>query len=146
MALVLRGHHLLCVHGFKGMGYSPEFVEKMSEVVMDIRNENKDFPIKIVADLDDTCKSCPNNGISKCVASENSNDHVLTMDRKVIEQLGLKDGETYPKSVLVSLTAAKVRPDDLDVICAGCSWLSYGVCKEGIADLRQMCQSSMETY
>ncbi|MBU8880478.1 DUF1284 domain-containing protein [Bacillus sp. FJAT-29790] len=119
------------------MGYSPEFVEKMSGVVEKIRNDHDDFPIQVVAALDDTCMTCPHHGITTCEASEESNDHVLSMDRKVIKQLGLQEGETYEKSFLVALTSAKVRPDDLDELCKGCSWLSYGVCKEGIADIRE---------
>lgn len=136
MSLVLRGHHLLCVHGFRGMGYSPEFVEKMSAVVDQIRDERIDFPIKVVAAFDVTCGSCPHKGETQCEAGEGSNEHVLTMDRNVIQHLGLTDGSVYPKSVLVHLTAEKVKPDDLDFLCEGCSWLPYGVCKEGITELR----------
>ncbi|TWE05203.1 hypothetical protein FB550_103381 [Neobacillus bataviensis] len=137
MSLSLRGHHLLCVHGFRGMGYSPDFVKKMNEIVEQIRDERSDFPIQVVAALDDTCCTCPHKGKTTCEAGIGSNDHVLTMDLNVIRQLGLIEGAIYNKSFLVQLTAEKVEPDDLDYICKGCSWLSYGVCKEGIADLRE---------
>jgi uncharacterized protein len=137
MSLTLRGHHLLCVHGFQGMGYSPDFVIKMRGIVEQIRDDQMDFMIQVVADLDDTCGACPHRGKTTCEASEGSNEHVLTLDRNVIHQLGLVDGATYQKSFLVQLTAEKVKPDDLDHICNGCSWLSYGVCKEGILDLRE---------
>jgi uncharacterized protein len=137
MSLTLRGHHLLCVHGFQGMGYSPDFVIKMRGIVEQIRDDQLDFMIQVVADLDDTCGACPHKGKTTCEASEGSNEHVLTLDRNVIHQLGLVDGATYQKSFLVQLTAEKVKPDDLDHLCNGCSWLSYGVCKEGILDLRE---------
>ncbi|AIE60128.1 DUF1284 domain-containing protein [Bacillus methanolicus] len=137
MDKMLRGHHLLCVHGFRGMGYSPEFVERMSDIVNDIRNEEKDFSIKVVAALDDACMACPHRGVIKCEADQNSNEHVLSMDEKVIRHLGLEKEKSYLKSMLVSLTAAKVRPEDLDYLCKGCSWLSYGVCKEGIRELKE---------
>ncbi|WP_261380627.1 DUF1284 domain-containing protein [Neobacillus bataviensis] len=119
------------------MGYSPDFVKKMNEIVEQIRDERSDFPIQVVAALDDTCCTCPHKGKTTCEAGIGSNDHVLTMDLNVIRQLGLIEGAIYNKSFLVQLTAEKVEPDDLDYICKGCSWLSYGVCKEGIADLRE---------
>ncbi|WP_374110697.1 DUF1284 domain-containing protein [Neobacillus cucumis] len=119
------------------MGYSPDFVKKMSEIVEQIRDDRLDFPIQVVAALDDTCCTCPHKGKMTCEASAGSNEHVLTMDFNVIRQLGLIEGAVYNKSLLVQLTAEKVEPDDLDYICKGCSWLSYGVCKEGIADLRE---------
>ncbi|MEH7548640.1 MULTISPECIES: DUF1284 domain-containing protein [Bacillaceae] len=119
------------------MGYSPDFVKKMSEIVEQIRDERSDFPIQVVAALDDTCCTCPHKGKNTCEAGIGSNEHVLTMDLNVIRQLGLIEGAIYNKSFLVQLTAEKVEPDDLDYICKGCSWLSYGVCKEGIADLRE---------
>jgi hypothetical protein len=135
--LMLRGHHLLCVHGFRGMGYSPEFVKKMSSVVEEIRDDSNDFQIKVVAALDDTCGACPHKGKTTCEANEDSNEHVLSMDHNVIQHLGLSEGTVYKKSFLVQLTAEKVEPNDLDLICKGCSWLPYGVCKEGISELRE---------
>lgn len=137
MEKVMRGHHLLCVHGFRGMGYSPEFVKTMQGIVNDIRDPGQDFYIKVVAAFDDACMSCPHRGLEICEASEGSNEHVLSMDGKIIRHLGLEPGKSYLKSYLVKLTAEKVVPDDLEYLCKNCSWLSYGVCKEGIADLRK---------
>lgn len=134
---VLRGHHLLCVHGFRGMGYSPTFVERMTEIVAKVRNDHDDFMIKTVAAFDDACMACPHRGNTKCEASAGSNEHVLSMDEKVLAHLGLEKEKTYLKSHLVALTASKVTPDDLDYLCKGCSWLPYGVCKEGIEELRK---------
>ena len=107
------------------------FVEKMTDIVVDIRDEQNDFSIKVVADLDDACSACPNKEQIICEASEDSNEHVLSMDNKVIQFLGLTPGTTYEKSQLVQLTAEKIKPNDLDDLCKGCSWLSYGVCKDG---------------
>ncbi|OIJ12937.1 [Fe-S]-binding protein [Anaerobacillus arseniciselenatis] len=134
----LRGHHLLCVHGFQGMGYSDDFVKLMEAIVAEIRNEQIDFPVQVVASLDDACGACPHNGGTICISSEGSDQHVKTMDQKVIEHLQLQAGKTYQKSDLIQLTAKRVEPDDLDHLCHGCSWLSYGVCKAGIAKLNKL--------
>lgn len=137
MNKVLRGHHLLCVHGFRGMGYSPSFIKKMESIVEDVRDPDKDFEIKVVAAFDDACMACPHRGQTECEANEGSNEHVLSLDWRVLNHLGLEEGKSYKKSALLAITAAKVEPDDLEVICEGCSWLPYGVCKEGIAELRK---------
>lgn len=137
MEKVLRGHHVLCVHGFQGMGYSPEFVRTMTGIVGAIRDERVSFPIRVIAGLDDACGSCPNQGDGICRANEQSEAHVRELDRRVMERLGLEDGQICDKEWLVRHTAANVEPDDLDELCKGCSWLQYGVCKEGIERLRQ---------
>ncbi|MBO8157371.1 MAG: DUF1284 domain-containing protein [Bacillaceae bacterium] len=134
---ILRGHHLLCVHGFRGMGYSSEFVQKMQQIVEEIRNTDLDFPVQVIAGLDETCFSCPHKGEGYCNKSPESNAHVLGMDRRVISHLGLEDGQVYQKSELVKAVKKYVEPEDLDELCKGCSWLEYGVCKEGIAELKK---------
>jgi hypothetical protein len=118
------------------MGYSPSFVEKMWEVVTNIRDEERDFPIQVVVALDDACMACPHHGETTCQADPNSNEHVTSMDQKVIRHLGIEENGIYLKSELVKLTAQKVRPEHLDYLCSNCSWLPYGVCKEGIANVR----------
>lgn len=133
---VLRGHHLLCVHGFRGMGYSPAFIEKMHDLVTEINNHAIDFPIKVVVGLDEACFYCPHKGDGVC-NSPKSNAFVTHLDEKVMNHLKIENGEIYMKNELVSLVANHVYPDDLDYLCEGCSWLSYGVCKEGIALLKK---------
>lgn len=117
------------------MGYSEDFVKLMSSIVEDIRNPEQDFPIQVVATLDDACGACPHNGGDICIASEGSDHHVKTMDERVIEHLKLVKGKAYLKSELITLTTNLVQPDDLDYLCKDCSWLPYGVCKSGIANL-----------
>ena len=119
------------------MGYSDEFVKLMEAIVADIRNEEIDFLVQVVANLDDACGACPHNGGTICISSEGSDQHVKTMDQKVIDHLQLQAGKSYQKSKLIHLTAKRVEPDDLDHLCHGCSWLSYGVCKAGIAKLKK---------
>jgi uncharacterized protein len=135
--MILRGHHLLCVQGFRGMGYSDDFVKRMKEIVTDIRDDEQDFSIRVIAGLDNACSACPHHGETICEAGAGSNEHVLTMDNKVIKHLDLKESGSYQKSELLPLVAEKVDPDDLDYLCQGCSWLHYGVCKEGIAELKK---------
>mgnify|MGYP001943059020 CR=1 FL=1 len=137
MMMVLRAHHLLCAQGFQGMGYSSGFVKEFSKIVEKIRDEEQDFSIQVIAGLDDACQYCPNKGEDKCLADEASNEQVLIMDLRVISHLGLIEGASYPKSYLLRLIAKEISPDDLDYLCRNCSWLKFGVCKEGIARLRE---------
>ena len=145
MERTLRGHHLLCVHGFQGMGYSPAFIERMGTIVDEIRDEEKDFPIRVVVDLDDACGACPHNEGTICLVSEGADKRIKSMDERVINHLKLEEGKLYRKSKLIDWTAQVVDPDDLDTLCKGCSWLSYGVCKTGIEKLRSVRSEGGET-
>ncbi|WP_203362792.1 DUF1284 domain-containing protein [Bacillus sp. REN10] len=133
----MRGHHLLCVHGFRGMGYSQDFIQMMTEIVKDIRDNQKDFTIRVVVGFDEACFSCPNKGENICEASPTSQEHVTTLDQNVIRHLELEVNGVYHKSDLMKRTVERVNPEDLDFLCKGCSWLSTGVCKEGIRQLKQ---------
>ncbi|RIW32348.1 DUF1284 domain-containing protein [Bacillus salacetis] len=124
------------------MGYSPSFVEKMREIVADIRDAEKDFDIRVVAGFDEACSACPHKGETLCTGSLKSNNKVMGLDSRTIGHLGLKPGGVYKKSSLVKLTVETVEPDDLDHICEGCSWLEYRVCKEGIAGLKENYQKN----
>ena len=46
----LRGHNLLCIQGFVGKGYSPEFVANMTRVVDSL---GRNARIEVVAEPDD---------------------------------------------------------------------------------------------
>ena len=96
-----------------------------------------DFPIQVVQSFDDACRACPHKGKTQCEKSEDSNSHVLSLDGRVLHHLRMKHGETYMKSDIIMKTATFVQPDDLDHLCEGCSWLEYGVCKEGIQNLKE---------
>ncbi|TCS82542.1 DUF1284 domain-containing protein [Tepidibacillus fermentans] len=135
----IRGHHLLCIHGFQGMGYSESFVKEMEKITTILRDDltNPELLIQVVNQLDDVCQGCPHNGKDKCNADENSNQHVMEMDQRVIKKLGIEANSVYTKKELLLRTQERVEASDLDVICEGCSWLTYGVCKEGIERLKR---------
>ena len=39
MLITLRGHHLLCIQGYQGYGYSEKFTDNMDNIIEDLIKE-----------------------------------------------------------------------------------------------------------
>ena len=130
-AIQLRGHHLLCLIGYRGMGYSAGFAENMSEVYQRLREE-PDSEVTIIGGPDDLCACFPEDGVYHC-----DKESVANRDQTVLWRLGLQVGFTGPWSAILERIRSAIVPEDIDTICAGCPWRSYGVCAEGIRMVRR---------
>ena len=53
----LRAHNLLCIQGFVGKGYSPEFVANMKRIVGGLLGRTE---VTVVEEPDGLCSACPN--------------------------------------------------------------------------------------
>jgi hypothetical protein len=117
----LRAHHLLCIQGFQGYGYSRDFTDNMARVTRCIKT-NPDLPVEIVGSCDVICGACPHNREDMCVREEGSQQKVSNMDRQVLEKLGLREGETIRAGDISRLTGTKLQNSDIEEICGGCDW------------------------
>ena len=86
MSVELRGHHLICLHFFKGEVLGQKFAEKMREMLSLLEKNS----VKVIEGIDELCKVCPMFKEGKCEYE----DEVKEMDRKALELLNLKVGDT----------------------------------------------------
>lgn len=56
---------MICLHFYRGEGYSREFVENLEDVV---RRATEGEEIEVVEGADDICRACPTFQGEKCVA------------------------------------------------------------------------------
>jgi hypothetical protein len=120
-AIKLRPHHLLCIRGFKGKGYSESFVENFREVM---RRLEQNPAIEIVDGGDEICKACPHFKNEKCLKSENSEDKVRELDGMVISKLKLSIGMKMSYQEVSNLVE-KIPKSELPEICGRCEWIEY---------------------
>lgn len=134
--MALRGHHLICQLGFRGMGYNQEFIDKMTEVV-DLVKSNADLKIKVLNEQDVLCESCPNRLSRKCFSEIDETDdwRIKEMDNYVLHKLNLKAEEVYLVSEIVEKIKSNFSIEDLDILCQHCNWRQYGYCDEGLQTL-----------
>jgi uncharacterized protein len=125
----LRGHHLFCLVGFRGMGYSKEYIENMTYMHRNIR-ENPNTWIEIVDGPDQLCEKYPNSGKYHC-----EDQHIYKRDHEILEKLRLKIGQDVQWKEIEERIRRFVVPKDIQHICQTCSWRSFGVCEEGIQDI-----------
>ncbi|WP_409297395.1 DUF1284 domain-containing protein [Peribacillus sp. SCS-26] len=125
----LRGHHIFCLLGYRGMGYSREYAENMTRVHQALRND-PGMKIQLVEGPDQLCEKYPNSGIYHC-----QDVHIYTRDAAILEKLGLRIGQTVSWGHIVALIRRRALPSDIEEMCTSCSWRSYGVCEEGIQDI-----------
>jgi len=130
--LELSAHHSLCVHGFRGMGYSEGFVASLAGIVARLRDE-PGVRVRVRVGADAVCRACPSLSLSGCMRYGES---VLRQDARVAEVLGVESGDEMDWHDLRARVRERVAPEDLQHLCGGCPWLPYGVCAEGIAELR----------
>ena len=128
----LRFHHLLCIRGFRGLGYDEKFVEGMKRIVQGIK-ENPNLEIELVNSCDDICTACPFNIDDRCenevVGGE---ERVRERDRQIAGRLDLKVEDVLTIKEVLNLIKKNIKPGDLSVICKDCPWLKMGYCAEGL--------------
>ncbi|AKB56197.1 MULTISPECIES: DUF1284 domain-containing protein [Methanosarcina] len=119
--LKIRAHHLCCIQGFQGYGYSPIFVTNLKAVISEI----KAFPsrlLKLVSECDVICASCPSK--RECTAKDSIiSGRIRSMDLVVMEKLKIKEGtimEAYKAFSLVNSQLANAS--DITEVCGTCKW------------------------
>ena len=118
MKLVLRGHHLLCLKGFQGYGYSDDFVSNMTEI--NSARKLKSTTVTLTDCPDDICRACPNLKGNLC-ENEEQNRKIGQMDNAVLKRLGGESEhdsvELFEKVDLIFSTKESLRE-----ICSNCMW------------------------
>ena len=118
MKLTLRGHHLLCLKGFQGYGYSEDFTKNMTEINY-LRKQNS-TTISITNSPDDICKSCPNLKKGICENIE-QNERIIEMDNQVLNKIDsaveYNATELFEKTDLIFNSKESVSK-----ICSKCIW------------------------
>lgn len=132
--LEIRAHHLLCILGFRGLGYSQEFIAMMGKVVEEL-NSNSTFPITIIAECDIICSSCPHNKNNKCRKKVDSEEKVKARDLEVLQRLGLEAGSQIMLAKVWGRVKESFSATEIRKICRNCQWLELGYCVEGLERL-----------
>ncbi|MBU4310449.1 DUF1284 domain-containing protein [bacterium] len=128
----LRAHHLLCILGFRGLGYDEKFIKEMKRIIQKIK-ENSDLKIKLIEECDNICAVCPFNIDGLCEnEAVGGEERVGERDKQVAGRLDLKAGDILTAKEVMDLLKKKIKPDDLSVICKDCPWLKMEYCAEGL--------------
>lgn len=83
-----RGHHLICLHFFKGEGCNAEFIENLSTTLEAAR----DAAIEVCQGADNICKKCPSLKEDTCQFSQSADKEIKAMDALSLSLLGAVPG------------------------------------------------------
>ena len=135
--LDLRAHHLLCLHGFRGLGYSDEFVANMRQVKKALAQDS--IAVQVHLRPDAICRACPHLATrSECTQAGGTE-----RDRAVMAALGVEPGAVGAPTAVrawgwwVRRVTERISLALLAEICEDCSWFPSGYCAAGIARLQQ---------
>jgi uncharacterized protein len=134
--IVLRGHTLLCLQGFRGEGYSARFVENLGTIHGKLL-QHPERLVEVVEQPDAVCGACPHQAVAGCeLNGQGSEANMQAQDRTVLAQLGLQAGQQVMWRDILERIRHRVNGADLPGICGGCRWLPLGYCREGIERLK----------
>lgn len=136
-SIPLRGHTLLCLQGFRGLGYSAAFVDNLAALHRAL-HDDPDRLVTVMEGPDAVCGACPHHVGAGCTLNgEGSEAAIQEQDRLVLARLGLKAGDDLPWRAILARIASAIDGSDLPRICGNCRWLSLGYCRSGIEGLRK---------
>jgi len=84
--LKLRGHHLICLHFFRGEGYRAEFTANLGEI---LKRAETGEQIEVASEADDVCNICPYFKGKECHYKKESDPEIQGMDREALMLLEL---------------------------------------------------------
>ncbi|MCM3627903.1 DUF1284 domain-containing protein [Paenibacillus glycanilyticus] len=130
-SITLRGHHLFCLLGYRGKGYSEGFCTNMTAIYETLRGQPQSI-IEITEGPDMICEAFPSDQPNHC-----HNPSVYRKDNEILSELGLAVGSRLSWEQLCGLVADAIHPSDIHRLCYDCPWEPYGLCQEGVAHIRE---------
>jgi|Deesub1362B_J571_1020462.scaffolds.fasta_scaffold00129_12 hypothetical protein len=85
----LRTHHLICLHFFKGEGYTKEYIENLKSILERAKREKQE-EIEVVMGADDVCKPCPYLKDEICRKGE---ERIAELDLLAMNLIKIKPGD-----------------------------------------------------
>ncbi len=118
--LKIRAHHLCCIQGFQGYGYSPTFVANLKAVISEIK-AFPSRPLELVSECDVICASCPSK--RECTQDSIISGRIRSMDLVVMEKLKIKEGTIMEVDKAFSLVNSQLaNASDINEVCGTCKW------------------------
>lgn len=117
-AVKLRGHHLICLHFFRGEGYDSEFVENLGKVLQRIELGEE---IVVCSGADDVCKRCPYLKGGKCSYDKDAESEIGEMDRSALRLIGLETNKRI-KWVDIKSKIPGIIHEWASMYCKDCDW------------------------
>ncbi len=132
----LRAHHLMCVHGFQGKGYSPDYVKNFWSICGTLGEA--DARVEVVDGADEICAPCPNNDSGTCKPAGLSDEpRIRALDAAYESTLEVKPGDEMSFDELKKRIAENVTDQAFEKNCAPCSWKRFGYCKSALEIIRK---------
>ena len=116
----IRAHHILCMQGFQGLGYSEEFTRNMTRITTKIQN-NPFFLVKVVTEADSICQYCPHLQQGLCNIGKDSEESIRAMDLSALKALDIESGSLFLSAKIKVLTD-NLSSKAIKTICGGCGW------------------------
>lgn len=138
----IRAHNLICLQGFKGLGYGADFVAEMERVTVLLRKK-PDTPIEVIAGADVLCEKCPYNYRGRCMVDDpedtpvpfDAPDEATLMDRRVLGWLEIEEGSVQLWGQILYKIGRNIDSSAMDALCGNCRWRSYPHCAEALDEL-----------
>lgn len=129
--IFFRPHHFLCTLGFRGLGYSEEFVGNYRKISKQL-SENENTLITVAKSIDTICSACPNkidntSCTSQDIVTKLDAAHAQILDSKIGDQLSWKQAKIKLKE-LMSI-------ESFLHACKDCKWQSLGICQSSLQEL-----------
>jgi uncharacterized protein len=120
--LKIRAHHLLCMQGFQGYGYSAEFVINLGALITQLKN-NPQTEIQIIASNDTICSFCPHNADEKCKLSFDSQQKIQQLDTNILKTLCISEGIVLKFDTALKLIQKHFADQETKrKVCGECGW------------------------
>jgi hypothetical protein len=118
-AALLRGHHLICLHFFRGEGYDRRFIENLSSIVSEAEGGES---VTVVEGPDDVCAACPYLKDGGCGHEGDSEGAIMAMDADALRLLDARMGDDV-SWLSIKRKLEGIMPEWKKLYCRDCAWL-----------------------
>ena len=125
----LRGHHIFCMVGYQGVGYSKEYADNMTAVHNKLQRQPQKL-VQLISGPDMLCAKFP------CYQENHCHEkRIYAQDAAILDFLGLQVGQIVSWATIEQRLKIYAKPNSIQTLCGHCTWRKFGYCEQGFKHL-----------